>query len=509
MMVIVLLITLTLGLLYLSLQNYASVPNAYTIKYQSHHYRFKPVKHKFVGTNFNYVLHKLGDESNGSRLFKNCSDSWSILRVNPTMYLTCGYNKYDLLTNVRKTLEDRGISSLKASSVWMMTLPIILGLVHINNVTLYYCYDQDKRHSLTIFELHNSSFERHMHVHVVGDSSSRSPKQNSEFSHVCFKPRSFHISPVDSRKGFRSFSYSIPFEVDDGSQIVKAPRLKATLFDEHHQSLLTANLIPKSPVSVINIKNVFNLLITQALSNVLLIRHSVIQGYKLAIISGSKLYSTPPLGHTKNHKINPTQADDNNHGFLGFNEEPFISKYSRKLLLNALENAIRSEHRDTKITISYTDKHIPEIVIGERKSNINLHLLVRSWDFYNQLLVSPNVDYVVNVLSDRGEDLFRASDITIFKNVLNSSKVNTQTISCGLFQYVRYEFVTWLRHQSPNVNIDFSLSTTKNYVSDSWVAVFIAVYMLLTWRLHSFIYNLMGIRFIDSQAPWKALERIQ
>ena len=172
MMVIVLLITLALGLLYLSLQNYASVPNAYTIKYQSHHYRFKPVKHKFVGTNFNYVLHKLGDESNGSRLFKNCSDSWSILRVNPTMYLTYGYNNYDVLTNLRKTLEDRGIPSYKASSVWMLTLPMVLGIKHINNITVYYCYDGDKRHAVTVIEIHNTSFERHMHVHVIGSSDS-------------------------------------------------------------------------------------------------------------------------------------------------------------------------------------------------------------------------------------------------------------------------------------------------------------------------------------------------
>ena len=158
-------------LLYLAFQSYKNVANAYFIKYNSHHRRFKPIKTTFTA-NFNYVLHKLGNESSGSRLFKNCSDSWSILRVNPTMYLTYGYNNYDVLTNLRKTLEDRGIPSYKASSVWMLTLPMVLGMKHINNITVYYCYDGDKRHAVTVIEIHNTSFERHMHVHVIGSSDS-------------------------------------------------------------------------------------------------------------------------------------------------------------------------------------------------------------------------------------------------------------------------------------------------------------------------------------------------
>lgn len=263
-----------------------------------------------------------------------------------------------------------------------------------------------------------------------------------------------------------------------------------------------------SLVNPISKNSVMNLILTQTFTNALLVRHLLVQGYILNIRKRTKIHPAPPLTSTKNSKTNPTQSDDD-FGFLGFNPEPLVTSYARKLFTDALETAINSKYPDVKITISYTDKHIPSIAIGRSDAKYNISLLVRTWDFYDQLLISPNVDYVINSLTERGEDLVRISNVSLFKDILNSTEIDTRTISSGLFENIRNSFIQWLRYQSPNVSLDFPLSTKKSYLSDSWVAVFIASYVFFCWRLNKVLCNAFGFRFTESKEPWKILERIQ
>ena len=182
-----------------------------------------------------------------------------------------------------------------------------------------------------------------------------------------------------------------------------------------------------SLVNPISKNSVMNLILTQTFTNALLVRHLLVQGYILNIRKRTKIYPAPPLTSTKNPKTNPTQSDDD-FGFLGFNPEPLITSYARKLFTNALETAINRKYPDVKITISYTDKHIPAIVIGRSDAKYNISLLVRTWDLYDQLLISPNVDYVINSLTERGEDLVRISNVSLFKDILNSTETDTSFI---------------------------------------------------------------------------------
>ncbi|MBR7539951.1 hypothetical protein KC221_27590, partial [Mycobacterium tuberculosis] len=76
-----------------------------------------------------------------------------------------------------------------------------------------------------------------------------------------------------------------------------------------------------------------------------------------------------------------------------------LASRARRVFEKALARALNESHRDLKVVIRYTDKLIPETHLETPESKTELTLLVRSWEFYKQIIVAPNADYVYNILT--------------------------------------------------------------------------------------------------------------
>lgn len=139
------------------------VKDVYYIHYRAPHRRMQPFKGTFE-PRFHYSLIKLSKESNCSRLFRESSKRFSSLfRIDPTDYLTNRYNKtMSIYDNLIQTLKDKGFDADKrAKTVYFSTLPMaFLEGASINNISLYFCYNENDDIELVLWELHNSSHDR-------------------------------------------------------------------------------------------------------------------------------------------------------------------------------------------------------------------------------------------------------------------------------------------------------------------------------------------------------------
>lgn len=137
---------------YVALQNYETVEDAYLVNYTTSHRRFTPTSHSFSYP-LTLALFKLEERCGKSRLFRESSRLWSLLRIDPQGYLTTSYSDLSIIANLRRTLRDRGYNETTAHSVYLMTMPTTLGMSNINPLSIYFCYDDKACHTLIIFEV--------------------------------------------------------------------------------------------------------------------------------------------------------------------------------------------------------------------------------------------------------------------------------------------------------------------------------------------------------------------
>ncbi|TIA69517.1 hypothetical protein E3P91_03573 [Wallemia ichthyophaga] len=498
---------------YVIIQNYQDVEDAYLINYATSHRRFTPTSHSFSYP-LTLALFKLDNRSERSRLFRESRRMWSLLRVDPRGYLTTSYNDLSIIANLRRTLDDRGYSENTAHSAYLMTMPTTLGMSNINPLSIYFCYDDKRRHTLTIFEVHNTYGERSMYI-IPNDDSTRI--SSSEYTHQSFQPRSFFVSPMNDRQGFYNLQASVPFNFQNQ---LRPPKIRVTYYDQDEKLKFTANLVPSGEANArkISLKSVVIHLSTRPFTNLLTFARILYQALYLHYFKNLAFYPKPNIGVTLNTKANPTQSLDES-GSLGFDAEPYLCFHARKAIEKTLHSAVR-RHSRVKVIITYTDPLISPTEIGEGADD-TLTLNIRSYEFFTQMLISPNVDYIINVLGSRCEDMVRISDDDLFRRLLsldeNSSLSNNSTSSqaftvANWLAGLRRAHAKWILHQSPDATIDFDVSRTQAFdkpLGDSWMVLIMAIAISVQLRLFAFLFTLLGVRFKPCQTPWKPLDRLQ
>ncbi|TIB81985.1 hypothetical protein E3Q20_04458, partial [Wallemia mellicola] len=444
-------------------------------------------------------------ESNGGRLLRESSNRFSsFFRIVPTDYLTNQYSKkMSIYDNLIQTLKDRGFDvDKRAKTIYFSTLPLVfLEGSSINNISHYYCYNDQDEIELVLWELHNSSGDRSNQV--------SSASELSEYTYHCTLPRSFYISAADTRKGFYRFSYTLPIhKTKEGIKEIKSPRSKVTLFDGNMQAIFTSRFIPESEPIPITFQSTVAIIFKKPLQNFSLFFIFLQQFYVITIVQKVKINRNVPQGITLNIKYgSPTQSTDEI-GVLGWLDEDMLASYARKVFESVLARALNESHRDLKVVIKYTDKHIAETHVETPESKTELTLLVRSWEFYKQIIVAPNADYIYNVLTERCEDLVRASDNGRFYELLRDLKTDSHS---WMYTRIREWFVnlTCIKDSENNSKVDFSLSVNKNYLDNSWKTIFVAFCVFLEYKVMQLFYLITGITPAETQVPWRPIRRLQ
>ncbi|TIB70284.1 hypothetical protein E3Q23_04226 [Wallemia mellicola] len=484
--------------------DFSPMQKAYYVHYRAPHRRMHPFKGTFE-PRFYHSLIKLSKESNAGRLLRESSNRFSTLfRIVPTDYLTNQYSKnMSIYDNLIQTLKDRGFDTGKrAKTIYFSTLPLVfLEGSSINNISHYYCYNDKDEIEIVLWEVHNSSGDR-------SDQVSRK-SISSEYTYCATVLRSFYISAVDNRKGFYRFSYTLPIhKTEKGTKEIQSPRSKVTLFDERMQALTTTRLIPESEPIPITFQSTIAMIFKRPLQDLSILLTLLRQVYFITIVQKVRINRNVPQGITLNRKHGMPTQSSNEAGVLGWTDEDMLASHARRVFEKALARALNESHRDLKMVIKYTDKHIPETHLETPESKTELTLLVRSWEFYKQIIVAPNADYVYNILTQRCEDLVRASDGRRFYELLRDLKTDSHS---WMYTRIREWFVklTCIKDSENNSKVNFSLSVSKNYLDDSWKTIFVAFCIFFEYKVLQLFYLIAGITPAETQVPWRPIKRLQ
>lgn len=256
-------------------------------------------------------------------------------------------------------------------------------------------------------------------------------------------------------------------------------------------------------VEKINLRNVVKLVRDHAFSNLRIVRQLVKQGWFLHVKNRLPLHPAPPMTESR---INPTQTEDMS-GFMGLPTQPALSRLAQGMVVDALIRTLKSHHRNVRICFEYTDKNIPPVILeaDSEKEKQHLNITVRSFEFYKQMLISPNPEYVVHVLIQNCEDLARVSDSTLFFNVLNSTRIESNSQLVSNFRHAYRRLVT---DGTKTDNIRFSLNV-ESFISASWLAGFAVALIYLEWKVLKGLYEMFGVRIVPRLTPWRPFDRLQ
>lgn len=102
---------------------------------------------------------------------------WCLTALRPEGYLneaTTSSSSSSLSPSIRERiwslLASRKISPVKASEIYMVSMPSYLGFAGINPLTIHFCYEEGRQGGLkvVILEVHNTFGERHVYVLECG-----------------------------------------------------------------------------------------------------------------------------------------------------------------------------------------------------------------------------------------------------------------------------------------------------------------------------------------------------
>lgn len=279
-----------------------------------------------------------------------------------------------------------------------------------------------------------------------------------------------------------------------------------TVLDENMKRLFYSSLKSQS-LKPVNVTNIINLLSTHMLSNAWAGRHIFIEGWRSVVTKKTPHYPQPTLTDSKNNQ----SQDNKDIGFLGLPTQTRLNKYCQSVVEDALQKSIKLHHCDVRICFTFIDSNILPVII-EADSHIpkqQIDILVRSFELYKSLLVSPNAEYAVSVWGEQGDDYFRTNEVSLLQQVLKSTESQSST---SLSNYIRGAFTQLtsggIKHPDQAKKIDFSLRT-EPFLTSSWLASVVMFLIYLEWRILELWYTTMNLQIIShSLIPWQPLNKL-
>ncbi len=214
------------------------------------HHRIRPKRHRFIYRVFMLLIDvdHLSDVDRRLRLL-------SIDRANLFAFHNVDHGPRDgrpLRPWIETELRTAGIEAMP-SKIRLLAMPRFLGYT-FNPLSIYYCYNANRRLSAIVYEVKNTFGEQHAYVFSI-PTSSPSPQR---FGHRCSK--NFYVSPFIEAEATYGFSLNDPdhrLDVRISERTSAGPLLTATLRGEFRpltdrQLLIQALKNPFLPQKVIS-----------------------------------------------------------------------------------------------------------------------------------------------------------------------------------------------------------------------------------------------------------------
>ena len=201
------------------------------VEMKVYHKRYRPKPYEFSHKVL-YLMLKLEEDNEVVQ-----TNLFSINRLNffSLFWKDYGFEAFDNPTKyVRQILEDFNIKSESVSSIFLLTIPKVLGC-GFNPVSFWLCFDSNKLLYAVLVEVNNTFGERHSYLCFNEDMS-----PISKFNTVNH-PKVFHVSPFCKVVG----NYEFLFDIND-----KAIKINIDYYDSDKKLIATS--IKGHPVELVD-----------------------------------------------------------------------------------------------------------------------------------------------------------------------------------------------------------------------------------------------------------------
>ncbi|WVQ81380.1 hypothetical protein IAT38_003504 [Cryptococcus sp. DSM 104549] len=449
------------------------------------------------------------------------------LRVEP--YLKKGHESFR--SKLERVVGECGVGKDRVGKVWMMSMPSLMGFEGTNPLTTWFVYEKGPEGEtgelvVVVLEVHNAFKESHCYVLRLDSPLRHEPKPGYDLAFTF--PRSFHVSPFNSRDGYYRLDILNPFP--PSSPPSYTPHFKVFLrqLTSDRQVKFTATLTsgPSPPILLDRswraFTGVLGALVKWPGTLLLVQTRTYWQAYKLHYRKKLALYPKPePIGPGAMGVFNPPEEDperDEVGVVLQRQTDTWGEIHAREVVGEWIR--ARAEQVRVGVEIVFHNEREGLVVkpLGhEGKAGQAPVLVVESSDpmFYTNLLLAPSPEHTILLAQE-----FRTaiSDHALFTTFFSppSSPLNdpiSRAAASARFRSFTHLYANTTLPPPPSLP---PLSSTPTHFTDTpnlltWrQRLLVARIVFWTWveeRQLEWVLGVLGGRFVPGQEPWTVWDR--
>nr|ODN90544.1 hypothetical protein L203_01653 [Cryptococcus depauperatus CBS 7841] len=443
-----------------------------------------------------------------------------VLGIRPTRYLFSGENS--IRSKLEKLLEKQGIAREMIGRIWVHTMPSILGFEGINPLNVFYVYglgDATSRRLLCVaLEVHNAFSESHCYVLRVDSPLRHEPAKGYDLAFTF--PRSFHVSPYNTRNGSYQVDVIDPFPPGWSETPGFTPRFKVIVrlmtVDDQLKLTVVLSSGPSPPTrlerSVRSVSGVLWALARWPGTLFLVQTRAYWQAYKLHYWKNLAIYPRPePPNPLSQKSFNPPQEDEHHIGVVL--QRPLISgreTTARNLVEKWAER--RSKTLDVGLEIVFHNEREP-LLVGAGKTMLKIE--TADSELFVNLLISPSPEQFLLLAPER---LTHVADSQLFTTFFGPPSVPERDFLARTARSIRRRQSNYLysfSRLSPPPSISNLAPNTPHFTDTNLLSrrdrftILNTVFWSWYGGMHlGWIFHILRGKFVPGQEPWSIWDRV-
>ncbi|WVQ93079.1 hypothetical protein IAU59_000143 [Kwoniella sp. CBS 9459] len=470
------------------------------------------------------------------------SPSSKILGLRTKKYL--GPGDQGFRAKVEDVLRRNGLPTDDLGRIWLMTMPSLMGYEGDNPLTTWFLYSKPKdgveRGELwgVILEVHNSFHESHCYVLPKTSSYRHDPAPGYDIAFTF--PRSFHVSPFNSRDSCYRVDLADPFPHPSTSSSPPEPlssfipkfkilvRLYTSYTSEEENKvkfLATLTPSPDAPPVPLEPYSTFAVLRTLAkwpftLFSVLI--RTYYQAYRLHYLKRLAVYARPEIRTKGSENLYNSPGDDP--GAAGVDlqkqDDSWVESKAKAVVTRWAVERAKQVGYDLKVNFSDRRQTFSTSVFDGSQDTKKDKLVINTADslFFTNLIIAPSPQHMLAIAIERITSISSDAQFVEFFSPEFSSSPSSSLNSISTFtekwrnkywlnQYAQSKYAP-LPSFPPLSSTHFTSSSPTPLTTRERIDVARVTFWYAFGEMsEQVIFDWLSARFVPDQEPWKMWER--
>ncbi|WVR08945.1 hypothetical protein IAU60_006004 [Kwoniella sp. DSM 27419] len=435
-----------------------------------------------------------------------------------------GHGENDLRQKLETLLMANGFRLDEIGRAWFLTLPSLLGFEGTNPLTTWYVYRKradGSRGDLLCYllEVHNSFEESHCYILRPESKYAHEPARG--YDHAFTFPRSFHVSPFNSRDSYYRADLVDPFPPSfDGRTMTPSFKTHLRVLTPEQKvkfnAVLTSGPSPPILLDPWKIPAICSALGKWPFTLMLVQVRTYYQAYRLHYLKRLALYKRPETRTTGDEGLyNPPEKDVEGVGVgLQRNKVGWVETNAKSLVWRWAEVKAEESGVDFEVIYRHTGEVRTTVPVGSDESNRDKVVIVTSDShFYTHLVLAPSPQHMLIIAP---EGLTSISSSTLFIDFFTPLKTARPDRYSRFAETWRVKYYSNLYANSTYPPLP-SLPPLSSYPhwtagavltpSDRLLATRVTFWWVFAEFAEEKVFDWLAARFVPGQEPWKVWER--